>query len=170
MWSDRDSRVRRPDLPDPATDLKAGVFTVRDLVFAHPAFKKKRLLERFTDVKSGQVLPGLEEFVTIYGDGRVNANTAQIQVLRAMFKEEEGQRTVAEAILHGRGGCGRCLDGRPHRQRACRRPRTRRDGSGGGGLDRFFSRSTTQRVLRGLGVDRLWTERHNFFAGRTHKR
>jgi type II secretory pathway component PulK len=101
---DRDSRVRRPELPDPAPDLKAGVFTVRDLMFAHAAFKKKRLLERFTDVKSGQVLPGLEEFVTIYGDGRVNANTAPIQVLRAMFKEEEGQRTVAEAILHGRGG------------------------------------------------------------------
>jgi type II secretory pathway component PulK len=101
---DRDSRVRRPELPDPAPDLKAGVFTVRDVVFAHPAFRQKRLLERFTDVKSGQVLPSLEEFVTIYGDGRVNANTAGIQVLRAMFKEEQGQREVAEAIFHGRGG------------------------------------------------------------------
>lgn len=101
---ERDGRVRRPDLPDPATDMKAGVFTVRDLVFSHAFFQEKRLLDRFTDVKSGQVLPGLEEFVTIYGDGKVNANTAPIQVLRAMFKEEEGQREIAQEILHGRGG------------------------------------------------------------------
>jgi type II secretory pathway component PulK len=101
---ERDSRVRCPDLPDPTPDMKTGVFTVRDLIFAHPLFQKKRLLERFTDVDSGQVLPSLEEFVTIYGDGRVNVNTAPIQVLRAMFKEEEGQHDVAEEILHGRGG------------------------------------------------------------------
>lgn len=101
---DRDSRVRRPDLPDPTTDMKQGVFTVRDLIFAHPLFGEKRLLDRFTDVKSGQALPSLEDFVTIYGDGHVNVNTARIEVLRAMFKEEQGQRDVAEGILHGRGG------------------------------------------------------------------
>ncbi len=101
---ERDTRVRRPELPDPAPDMKAGLFTVRDLIFAHPVFQEKRLLDRFTDVKSGQVMPSLEEFVTIYGDGRVNANTAPIEVLRAMFKEEQGQREVAEEILHGRGG------------------------------------------------------------------
>jgi type II secretory pathway component PulK len=101
---ERDTRVRRPELPDPTTDMKAGVFTVRDLLFAHSYFQEKRMLDRFTDVKSGQVLPSLEDFVTIYGDGKVNANTAPIQVLRAMFKEEEGQREVAEEILHGRGG------------------------------------------------------------------
>jgi hypothetical protein len=101
---ERDGRVRRPELPDPAPDMKAGVFTVRDLLFSHALFQEKRLFDRFTDVKSGQVLPGLEEFVTIHGDGKVNANTAPIQVLRAMFKEEEGQREVAEEILHGRGG------------------------------------------------------------------
>ncbi|HEX5135603.1 MAG TPA: hypothetical protein VFY93_01395 [Planctomycetota bacterium] len=101
---ERDTRVRRPELPDPATDMKAGMLTVRDLIFSHPLFQEKRLLDRFTDVKSGQVMPSLEDFVTIYGDGKVNANTAPIQVLRAMFKEEEGQRDVAEEILHGRGG------------------------------------------------------------------
>lgn len=101
---ERDTRVRRPELPDPAPDMKAGLFTVRDLIFSHALFQQKRLLDRFTDVKSGQVMPSLEEFVTIYGDGRVNANTAPIEVLRAMFKEEQGQRDVAEEILHGRGG------------------------------------------------------------------
>jgi len=101
---ERDGRVRKVELPDPAPDLKQGVFTVRDLVFSHPAFLEKRLLERFTDVNSGQVIPSLEEFVTVYGDGRVNANTAPIQVLRAMFKEDQGQRDVATEIMHGRGG------------------------------------------------------------------
>ncbi|MFI5403664.1 MAG: hypothetical protein ACHQ1G_12070, partial [Planctomycetota bacterium] len=101
---ERDTRVRRPELPDAAADMKAGLFTVRDLIFAHQFFQQKRLLDRFTDVKSGQVMPSLEEFVTIYGDGRVNANTAPIEVLRAMFKEEQGQREVAQEILHGRGG------------------------------------------------------------------
>jgi len=101
---ERDSRVRRPELPDPPGDMKQGVLAVRELLFAHSFFQQKRMLDRFTDVKSGQVMPSLEEFVTIYGDGKVNANTAPIQVLRAMFKEEEGQRDVAEEILHGRGG------------------------------------------------------------------
>jgi hypothetical protein len=101
---ERDSRVHKPELPDPATDLKQGVFSVRDLMFAHPLFHKKRLLDRFTDVESGLILPGLEEFLTVYGDGHVNLNTAPIQVIRSMFKEEEGQKNVAEALLHGRGG------------------------------------------------------------------
>ncbi len=101
---ERDARVRRPDLPDPPGDMKQGVLAVRELLFAHAFFQQKRMLDKFTDVKSGQVLPSLEEFVTVYGDGRVNANTAPIQVLRAMFKEEQGQRDVAEEILHGRGG------------------------------------------------------------------
>jgi type II secretory pathway component PulK len=101
---ERDARVHKPQLPDPTNDMRQGTFTVRDLAFSHQLFFEKRLLSRFTDVESGQVLPSLEEFVTIYGDGRVNVNTAPIQVLRAMFKEEEGQRQVAEAILHGRGG------------------------------------------------------------------
>jgi len=101
---ERDARVRRPDVPDPTADMKQGVLTVRDLIFSHALFQQKRLFDRFTDVKSGQVIPSLEDFVTIYGDGKVNVNTAPIQVLRAMFKEVQGQRDVAEAILHGRGG------------------------------------------------------------------
>jgi len=94
----------KPDLPDPTPEMKQGLYTVGDLVFAHRLFLEKRLLERFTDVDSGQVIPSLSEFVTVYGSGKVNANTAPIQVLRAMFLEEQGAREVAENILHGRGG------------------------------------------------------------------
>jgi type II secretory pathway component PulK len=100
----RDERVRKADLPDPAQDMRQGVHTVRDLVFSHPLFLEKRLLERFTDVASGQTLPSLTEFVTVYGDGKINVNTTRIQVLRAMFKEEAGQRDAANSIFHGRGG------------------------------------------------------------------
>jgi hypothetical protein len=84
--------------------MRQGIYTVGDLVFAHPLFLEKRLLERFTDVASGQALPSLAEFVTVYGDGKVNVNTTPIQVLRAMFKEEAGQRDAANSIFHGRGG------------------------------------------------------------------
>ena len=100
----RDERVRKADLPDPAQDMRQGIYTVRDLLFSDPLFLEKRLLERFTDVMSGQTLPSLEEFVTIYGDGKINVNTAHIQVLRAMFKEDAGQRDGANNLFHGRGG------------------------------------------------------------------
>jgi type II secretory pathway component PulK len=100
----RDERVRKADLPDPAQDMRQGIYTVRDLAFSHSLFLEKRLLERFTDVGSGQTLPSLGEFVTVYGDGKINLNTARIQVLRAMFKEEAGQRDAANNLLHGRGG------------------------------------------------------------------
>jgi len=126
---ERDARVRRPEMPDPSPDLKQGVFSVADLAFAHPLFHRKRLLERFTDVKSGQVLPGLDEFVTIYGDGRINANTAPIQVLRSMFKEELGQRDVAERILHGRGGfLGTDADQEDRKETIDERRRNREEG------------------------------------------
>lgn len=100
----RDERVRKADLPDPAQDMRQGIHTVGDLVFSHSLFLEKRLLERFTDVGSGETLPSLGEFVTVYGDGKINLNTAHIQVLRAMFKEEAGQRDAANSLLHGRGG------------------------------------------------------------------
>jgi type II secretory pathway component PulK len=100
----RDERVRKAELPDPAQDMRQGIHTVRDLVFSHPLFLEKRLLERFTDVTSGQTLPSLGEFVTVYGDGKINLNTARIQALRAMFKEEAGQRDGANNLFHGRGG------------------------------------------------------------------
>lgn len=100
----RDERVRKAELPDPAQDMRQGIYTVRDLVFAHPLFLEKRLLERFTDVTSGVTVPSLAEFVTVYGDGKINLNTARIQVLRAMFKEEAGQRDAANSLFHGRGG------------------------------------------------------------------
>jgi len=96
--------VPKAEVPDPTPDLKQGVYTIEDLAFAHPIFVERRLFERFTDIESGQVIPSLSDFITIYGDGRINVNTAPIQVLRALFRDEEGRREVAERLLEGRGG------------------------------------------------------------------
>lgn len=102
---ERDERTPKSDLPQPSAELKQGLFTVQDLVFCHKLFIEKRMFERFTDVSSNQTLPSLAEFITVYGtDGKINANTAPIQLLRAYFKEAEGQEIVAANIYRQRGG------------------------------------------------------------------
>ncbi len=101
---ERDERVRASDLPAPTSDTKQGVLTVRDLVFCHRLFLEKRLLERFTDLASNQRMPDLADFLTVHGTTAINPNTAPVQVLRALFREDQGQREVAEAIFTGRGG------------------------------------------------------------------
>jgi len=104
IGDERNEKTGKPTIPDPAPQLRQTVFSVEDLVFCDRRFVEKRLLESFRDPDTGERVPGLVEFLTVFGDGRVNANTAPIQVLRAMFKEEAAQQDVAEAILKGRGG------------------------------------------------------------------
>jgi len=101
---ERNEKIGKPTIPDPAPQLRQAIFSVDDLVFVDRRFVEERLLESFTDPDTGERIPGLAEFLTVYGNGRINANTAPIQVLRAMFQEEEAQQNVAEAILKGRGG------------------------------------------------------------------
>jgi len=101
---ERDERTPKSDLPQPTAELKQGLFTISDLQFCHRLFAEKRLLERFTDVDSGQLIPSLGQFLTVYGDGKINANTAPVQLLRALFLDAEGQEIVSAAIFKGRGG------------------------------------------------------------------
>jgi len=100
----RDERLPKPQVPQPHPEMQQGLYTVDDLVFCHPLMIEKRLLETFEDPDSGQTIPGLTQFVTLFGDGKVNANTAPIQVLRCLFVDPEGQGKLADALLHGRGG------------------------------------------------------------------
>jgi len=100
----RDERVAESEIPAPATDMKQGIFSVDDLVFAHRLFREKRLLDRFVDIDTGEDIPSLADFLTVFGDGRLNINTAPIQMLRSMFRGEEGRAEVAKQILNGRGG------------------------------------------------------------------
>jgi type II secretory pathway component PulK len=101
---ERDQRIDASEIPAPSEDMKQGAFTVDDLVFAHRLFRTKRLLDRFVDAETGEQIPSLADFLTVYGDGRINVNTAPIQILRAMFRSEEGRAEVAKQILNGRGG------------------------------------------------------------------
>ncbi len=101
---ERDARIPKAKIPAPNANMQQGLYTVDDLIFADPLLREKRILETFTDIDTGQTMPGLLDFVTVYGDGRLNVNTAPIQVLRAMFREPEGQQRIAESIFHGRGG------------------------------------------------------------------
>ncbi|MHC4338774.1 MAG: hypothetical protein ACYSX0_00990 [Planctomycetota bacterium] len=101
---ERDERVPVSELPKPTPELNQGILTLDDLNFSHRLFTEKRLLERFSDLESGQVIMGLQDYLTIHGDGKVNANTAPVQVLRAMFREPEGQEIVAAEIYRSRGG------------------------------------------------------------------
>lgn len=101
----RDERTpKSSSMPEPSPELRQGVYTVDDLVFAHRLLAEKRFMHRVKDTESGQQLPAFGEFVTVFGDGKINPNTAPIQVLRAIFKNEEDQQIVADAIFHGRGG------------------------------------------------------------------
>jgi len=100
----RDERVGESEIPAPATDMKQGVFSVDDLVFSHRLFREKRLLDRFIDVETGVDMPSLGDFLTVFGHGRINVNTAKIQLLRSMFRGEEGRTEVAKQIFNGRGG------------------------------------------------------------------
>ena len=100
----RDQRVQQAELPNPSQDLRQGLYDVADLIFCDRIFLEKRLLERFTDLESNQVIPSLADFITVFGEGKINANTASIQVLRSQFTEDPGHRDAAEGIFHGRGG------------------------------------------------------------------
>ena len=101
---ERDERIPTSELPPATAEMKQGILTVEDILFSHRLFIDKRMMERFTDVDSNQILPSFAEFITLHGDGKINGNTAPIQLLRALFRDDEGRKTVADAILLKRGG------------------------------------------------------------------
>ncbi|MEM8883239.1 MAG: hypothetical protein AAGD14_04150 [Planctomycetota bacterium] len=100
----RDERVRGGEIPAPSNELRQNVYTVQDLLFSHELFAEKRLLETFTDMETGQRMPSLGEYLTVYGSGQININTAPIAVLRSVFRSEEGRADVAKQMFNGRGG------------------------------------------------------------------
>ncbi len=101
---ERNENVRKVEIPDATAELPQTIFTVRDLIFSHRLFAEKRLLETFVDLETGTRIVGLEDLLTVYGDGKINVNSASIQVLRSLFNDEEAKRVTAEAIYKQRGG------------------------------------------------------------------
>jgi hypothetical protein len=75
------------------------VLTLDDLHFASEQFARLRLLEDIRE--EGDVGLGLHRFVTIYGSGKVNLNTAEQVVLEAIFAKDPA---IAERIIERREG------------------------------------------------------------------
>ncbi len=91
----------RGQIPKPNTINNSPVITLDDLHFASEHFAKHRLLE---DVREGDdVGYGLWRFVTIYGSGRINLNTAEQVVLESLFPKDV---MVAERIIERRQASG----------------------------------------------------------------
>ena len=91
----------RGQVPKPNTINKSPVMTLDDLHFASPLIEKHQVL---VDVRDGsQIGLGLHRYVTVYGEGRVNLNTADRVVLQAMFYAED---TIADGIIDRREGGG----------------------------------------------------------------
>jgi type II secretory pathway component PulK len=89
----------RGQVPKPNTINNSPVLTLDDLHFSSEQFARLRLLE---DVREeGEVGLGLHRFVTIYGTGRVNLNTAEQVLLESIFAQDP---TLAERIIERRDG------------------------------------------------------------------
>ena len=89
----------RGQVPKPSTVNGSPVLTLDDLHFASEQFARHKLLE---DVREeGDIGYGLWRYVTIYGTGRVNLNTADQVVLESIFLKDP---TIAERIIERRDG------------------------------------------------------------------
>ncbi len=87
----------RGNIPKPSTPDDRGFLMLEDLAFAN--VKWRALLQ---DSRDGDVVsPGLGRFLTIYGNGKVNLNTADAVVLKAFFPSDP---SIADRIIERRNG------------------------------------------------------------------
>lgn len=87
----------RGQIPKPSTPDSRGFLLLEDLAFANPKWGPLLADQRDAD----DVAPGLARFLTVYGPGKVNLNTADLVVLKAFFPSDE---TIAERIVERREG------------------------------------------------------------------
>lgn len=87
----------RGSIPKPATPDDRGLLMLEDLAFANVKWR-----DLLTDARDGEdVSPGLQRWLTIYGTGKVNLNTADKEVLQAFFPSDT---TIAEKLIDRREG------------------------------------------------------------------
>jgi len=85
----------RGAIPKPSTPDGRGFLVLEDLALANPKW-----LPLLVDQRDAEdVAPGLSRYLTVYGNGKVNLNTADLIVLRAFFP---GDETIAERIVSRR--------------------------------------------------------------------
>ncbi len=89
----------RNGVPMPATINDAKMLILDELTFVHQAIREHKMLE---DVqKEEETAPGLHRYLTIFGNGKINLNTADRVVLRAMFPQNP---EIADDIIERREG------------------------------------------------------------------
>jgi len=89
----------RGDVPKPQTLEDSPMLVLDELYLITEKFEKERVL---IDIEEGEEIAlGLHRFVTIYGTGKINLNTAPLAVLQALFSADED---VAERIIERRDG------------------------------------------------------------------
>ena len=94
-------KTNRASIPKPNTIDDSPMLVLEELNFVSEVFEKERLL---VDIREGEATaPGLHRYITIYGNGKLNLNTADKVVLQAFFPNDED---VADAIIERRDGSG----------------------------------------------------------------
>ena len=94
-------KTNRGSIPKPNTMDDRPMLVLEELNFVSELFEKERLL---VDIREGEATaPGLHRFITIYGNGKLNLNTADKVVLQAFFPNDED---VADRIIERRDGTG----------------------------------------------------------------
>lgn len=85
----------RGQIPKPNTPDNRGFLMLEDLIYANPKWGPVLVDQRDAE----DVAPGLARYLTVYGSGKLNLNTADLIVLRAYFPSDE---TIAEKIISHR--------------------------------------------------------------------
>lgn len=94
-------QTSRGSVPKPNTSSDRAMLVLEELHFVSDLFEKHRLLE---DIREGEeVAPGLHRFLTVYGDGKINLNTAPKAVLQGVFNKDPD---LAARIIERRQGEG----------------------------------------------------------------
>ena len=89
----------RGNVPKPNTVGDRPILLLDELYFASEIIEKEKVLE---DRREGEdVAPGLHRYITVYGTGKLNLNTAELVLLEAIFPSDPD---VAQAIVDKREG------------------------------------------------------------------
>jgi hypothetical protein len=86
-------------VPKPKVTPKETMFLLDEIAFAD----EKLLPGLLVDVKTkDRVAPGLHRYLTVFGNGKVNLNTAPVTVLKAEFTNLQDRDSFAQAIVDRR--------------------------------------------------------------------
>ena len=83
---------RRDDnqgVPRPTTAVENQVLVTPDELLMVKGFTREMFYDMKPEEKGDEPIPGLYRYLTLWSDGRVNMNTAESPVVRALFREQD---------------------------------------------------------------------------------